>query len=176
MSNNIYLIGLMGAGKTTVGRKLAKMMQRDFFDADQLLEERTGVTIAHIFEVEGEAGFRKREQKLLAEIGAQHQGAVVSTGGGAVLRAENRAVLRTGRVVYLRAPLDLLATRLHNNKTRPLLEAPELHARLAELQEQREPLYANEAELIVEVGGVSAVYVAQEIHAFLDGHPQRQSD
>jgi shikimate kinase len=167
LQGNVYLIGLMGAGKTTVGRKLSKLLLLDFIDTDQLLEQRTGVSISHIFEIEGEAGFRDRESRLLAEISEGRQ-AVVSTGGGVILRPENRQKMRKyGQVVYLQAPLSILWNRLKECQTRPLLQTEDPKTTLAKLMAQRDPLYAAEADLIVEVNSDSASKTARKIHQLL---------
>ena len=153
----------MGAGKTTVGRKLARMLHLEFFDTDQLLEERTGVSINHIFEIEGETGFRDRESKLLIEVSAG-PGAVISTGGGIILRPENRKVMRkTGRVVYLRASIQILWQRLKDCQTRPLLQSPNPQAKIQELLRERDPVYTEEADHIIDVSGDSAYKTAQKV-------------
>ena len=173
MQSNIYLIGPMGAGKTTVGRKLAGLLGCDFIDTDHALEEKTGVSVSHIFEVEGEQGFRARESRLLAEIGrAGHAGtgtgAVVATGGGIILKESNRKVMRkSGTVVYLRATSELLWSRLKNCQSRPLLSAAEPRNTIAELLEARGPLYTAEADFIVDARAESAVKMAAKIHALL---------
>src|SRR5690242_17456114 len=108
---NIFLVGMMGAGKTTLGKALARRLQREFVDTDKVLVERTGVTVATIFEIEGEESFRRRESAVIAEL-ARREGLVVATGGGAILSAENRRVMRdNGTVVYLRAKIDSLWER-----------------------------------------------------------------
>lgn len=167
MQGNVYLIGLMGAGKTTVGRRLAKLLLLDFIDIDQLVEQRTGVSISHIFEIEGEAGFREREAKLLAEVSTCRQ-AVISTGGGIILRTENRLVMRKhGQVVYLRVPFEILWQRLKNCQTRPLLQQPEPKAKLTELMLEREPIYAQEADIIVDIGSDAVSKTAKKIYALI---------
>ncbi len=141
MSNNIFLIGLMGAGKTTVGQALAKKLARPFWDSDREIEKRTGVTIAHIFEHEQEAGFRRRESRMIDEL-TQREGIVLATGGGAVLQPENREYLRSrGTVIYLHATPDQLWERVKNSKTRPLLQTDDPHAILEALYAVRDPLY-----------------------------------
>jgi shikimate kinase len=147
---NIYLVGLMGAGKTTVGRQLAKRLQRRFLDSDHEIEARTGVRIPVIFEIEGEGGFRKRESQILAEL-ATETDLVVATGGGAVLATENRQCLReTGVVVYLHAPPEVLCERTRNDRNRPLLRVADPLARLRELYMQRDPIYRDAAHLVVD--------------------------
>lgn len=167
MRNHIYLIGLMGAGKTTVGRRLAKLLNCAFIDTDQALEARTGVSVSYIFEIEGETGFRAREAQMLAEVSGGG-GAVIATGGGIILRAENRRVMRErGRVIYLRASLQLLRARLQNCATRPLLSAPDWPSKIAQLLAERGPLYAAEADHIVDVGDEPAMRMATRIHDLL---------
>jgi shikimate kinase len=144
---SIFLVGMMGAGKTTVGRLLARDLDFEFIDCDRELEARSGVTITTIFELEGEGGFRNREAAMLDEL-TRHRGVVLATGGGAVLRADNRAHLRQrGLVIYLQASIDELVRRTGSDKTRPLLQAGDVRARIAELLVQREPLYAQTAHL-----------------------------
>jgi len=140
----------MGAGKTTVGRQLAKRLQRRFLDSDHEIEARTGVRIPVIFEIEGEGGFRKRESQILAEL-ATETDLVVATGGGAVLATENRQCLReTGVVVYLHAPPEVLCERTRNDRNRPLLRVADPLARLRELYMQRDPIYRDAAHLVVD--------------------------
>lgn len=154
---NIYLIGMPGAGKSTIGRALAKCLQLTFIDADHALTDRTGVPIATIFELEGEVGFRQRETALIAELSAR-AGILLATGGGAVLQEENRALMRaTGVVVYLRAKLDDLWARTQHDSKRPLLRAANPRAVLAKLLETREPLYAEVADLVIETAGYPKV-------------------
>ena len=161
---NIYLIGMPGSGKSTIGRALAKCLQLTFVDADHALTDRTGVAITTIFELEGEAGFRQRETALMFELSARSD-ILVATGGGAILLAENRERLHaTGVVVYLRAKLDDLWTRTRHDSKRPLLRAENPRAVLAALLEIREPLYAEIADLVVETAGYPKVTrLAQDI-------------
>ncbi|MEQ1517794.1 MAG: shikimate kinase [Usitatibacteraceae bacterium] len=162
--HNLYLIGMPGAGKSTIGRALAKCLQLKFVDADHALTEKTGVSIATIFEMEGEEGFRIRENALLAEL-SMRTGLLVATGGGIVLREDNRAIMhRTGVVVYLRAKIDDLWARTQHDSKRPLLRAENPRAVLTNLLELREPLYATLADLIVETAGYPKVTrLAQDI-------------
>lgn len=161
--SNIYLIGPMGAGKSTVGRHLARMLKKRFLDCDREIEERTGARIAIIFELEGEAGFRKRERALLEELTAQ-DGLVLATGGGAVLDPANRRLLsKRGFNVYLNAPVDLLVSRTSRDRQRPLLQTENREARIKELIEERDPLYREVADMIVTSDKRSAKHVAREI-------------
>ena len=149
-SNNIYLVGMMGAGKTTVGRHLAKRLHLRFVDCDQEIEARSGVKIPVIFEIEGEAGFRRREAQMIEEL-TQLDGIVMATGGGAVLAEGNRRYLaRNGFVVYLCAPPAALYERTRHDRNRPLLQVDSPQARLTEIYAERDPLYRSVADLVVE--------------------------
>ena len=152
---SIFLVGMMGAGKTSVGRVLAKRLQKSFYDSDQVIEDRTGVKIPVIFEIEGEAGFRVRESAVIDELTALRD-IVLATGGGAVLIETNRDRLRTrGTVVYLRATVRDLLNRTRHDKNRPLLQAADPRARLTELYEKRDPLYREVAHVTVDTGNQS---------------------
>ncbi|NKB78179.1 MAG: shikimate kinase [Gammaproteobacteria bacterium] len=167
MQGNIYLIGLMGAGKTTVGRKLSNVMRLDFLDTDQLLESKTGVAISHIFEVEGEPGFRDRESSVLSEV-AESTGSVISTGGGIILREENRMLMQeSGVVVYLRASLGLLWGRLKGCRKRPLLQSGNPKEKIRILLEERDSIYTKSADIVVDVNSESAVKMAKKIQHIL---------
>ncbi len=161
---NIYLIGMPGSGKSTIGRSLSKCLRLTFVDADQALTDRTGVAIATIFELEGEAGFRERETALIAELCTRTE-ILVATGGGSILSAENRRLLHaTGVVVYLRAKLDDIWMRTRHDSKRPLLRAENPVAVLTSLLEIREPLYNEIADLVVEtVGYPKVTRLAQDI-------------
>ena len=151
-SRPIILVGMMGAGKTTVGRRLAARLGRDFVDADKEIEARCGVPIATIFELEGEEGFRQREAGLLDELSSRPN-LVLATGGGAVPRVENRARLRErGFVVFLRAGAAGLWQRLKRDRVRPLLQTENPRQRIVDLLAQREPLYREVAHLTVTSG------------------------
>ena len=162
------MIGLPGSGKTAVGRSLARLLCLDFIDTDQLIEERTGVSISHIFEIEGEAGFRKREARLFAEVSNRAR-TVIATGGGIVLGATNRQRMRRhGQVVYLKVSLGILWPRLKNCRTRPLLQGADPRARIADLMKQREPLYDAQADFVVEITSETANRTARKIAQWLD--------
>jgi 3-dehydroquinate synthase len=164
LSNNIFLIGPMGAGKTTIGRQLAKTLSLRFIDSDHEIESRTGVTISLIFELEGEEGFRRREKAILNELANAQSGMVMATGGGAVLDPENRALLSArGLVVYLRADMERLLERTGRNKKRPLLQTDDPGKKLKEIMEIREPLYREIADLVVDTGSRPIRSVVKEI-------------
>lgn len=149
-SKNIYLVGLMGAGKTTIGKQLARRLGRRFYDSDHEIVARTGVPIPTIFEIEGEAGFRRREAQTIAELTAE-SGIVMATGGGVVINPENRQRLReTGWTVYLNVPPALLYERTRHDKNRPLLQVANPLAKLEELHTQRDPLYRDVANIVIE--------------------------
>jgi shikimate kinase len=168
--SNIFLVGMMGAGKTTLGRALAQRTGLEFVDTDRVLVERTGVPVTTIFEIEGEDGFRRRESGVLAEL-AERQGCVVATGGGAVLAAENRRTMRdSGTVIYLRARVESLWERTRHDTTRPLLATPNPRATLAQILEARDPLYRDAAHLIVETGSQSAATLVNRVVAALKQH------
>ena len=151
-TRNIFLVGLMGAGKTTVGRMLARRLGKQFHDSDIEIERRTGVKVQTIFEIEGEPGFREREAQTIASLVEGHD-LVLATGGGAVLLAENRRNLAGhGFVIYLRANPRDLWQRTRNDKSRPLLRTADPRARLEQLHEVRDPLYRECADLIVDTG------------------------
>ena len=161
--SNIYLIGPMGTGKSSVGRHLARMLKKRFLDCDQEMEERTGARIAIIFELEGESGFRKRERALLQEL-AKEDGLVLATGGGVVLDRANRELLSSrGFNIYLDAPLELLVSRTSRDRQRPLLQTEDRAARIKALAEERDPLYRQLADMIVTSDKRSAKHVAREI-------------
>ncbi len=158
---NIFLVGMMGAGKTTIGRLLASFLKKTFYDSDREIQKRTGVSIPLIFEIEGEAGFRKRETEMLSEL-VKTRNIVLATGGGAVLSAQNREMLKqSGTVIYLRATVDDLWRRTRQDKNRPLLQTQDPRTKLAELYTQRDPLYRETAHIIVESGKRSARHLAQ---------------
>lgn len=162
-NQNIFLIGLMGAGKTTIGRQLASELSLEFFDSDHEVEKRTGVTITHIFDIEGEAGFRKRETAMLDEL-TEKKGIVLATGGGAILKPENRQFLMSrGTTIYLYANIDTLLERTSKDRNRPLLQTEDPHAKLEELLDIRDPLYRETADIIIDTGKDSVRLALKEI-------------
>ncbi|PKO82866.1 MAG: shikimate kinase [Betaproteobacteria bacterium HGW-Betaproteobacteria-11] len=162
-TGNIYLVGMPGAGKTTVGRQLARRLQRRFVDADHEIEARTGVKIPVIFELEGETGFRDRETSVLAEL-AHQAGLIVATGGGAILRTENRGILkRSGIVIYLRVPPRILFERTRHDTNRPLLQVVNPMMRIEELFSRRDPLYQDAADVVVTSGDGSVCHMVTRI-------------
>ena len=147
MKNNIYLIGKMGAGKSTIGRQLARELKMDFYDTDRVLEERAGVNVSWIYDLEGEKGFHQREAELLKEL-TQKSNSVISTGGGTVLYEENRRLLlSTGLIIYLYADLSLQIKRTGRNQyNRPILRDTNIKERLIELSKERDPVYESIAQ------------------------------
>lgn len=160
---SLFLVGPMGAGKSTVGRCLAQLLGREFIDADHVIEERTGAKIPLIFEIEGESGFRKREAAVLEDFGARAD-IVLATGGGAVLAESNRRLLReSGTTVYLYAPLEVLLERTAHDRNRPLLQTPDRRKTLEDILRVRDPLYREVADIVVETSRRPAMSVAREI-------------
>ncbi|HEB98818.1 MAG TPA: shikimate kinase AroK [Thiotrichales bacterium] len=163
MPGNIFLVGPMGAGKSTIGRQLARELKHEFVDSDREIEERTGVDIPFIFDMEGEAGFRRREARVIDEL-TRRSGIVLATGGGAVLDPENRRHLASrGTVIYLRTSVDQQLARTARDKKRPLLQTEDPRARLEELLREREPLYRSVADIVVETDGRSVRDVVREL-------------
>jgi len=160
---NVFLIGPMGAGKTTVGKMLADALGLEFLDTDREIERRTGADIAWIFDVEGEEGFRRREESMLDELTAR-QGVLVATGGGAVISEENRKrLVSRGTVVYLDAPLDQQVERTSHDRNRPLLQDGEPREVLERLRDERDPLYREVADFVFTADRRSAKVLAGEI-------------
>ena len=167
MSNNIILVGLMGAGKSTIGRSLAKKLNKEFFDSDRVIEERTGVDIATIFEIEGEQGFRDREAQVIEEL-CQMNGIVLATGGGSILREENRKNMkRFGLVVYLCTSAELLYSRIRYDKSRPLMQTANPLDTLKKLLQNREPFYNEVSNLIITTGKQKAAVIVKRIESAL---------
>jgi shikimate kinase len=162
-SNNLFLVGMPGAGKSTVGRALARRLGKEFHDTDTEIEARTGVRITVIFEIEGEPGFRRRESEVVDRMTGM-QNVVLATGGGVVLDPANRAALKSrGFVLYLYAPPRELFRRTRHDKSRPLLQADDQHARVEELFQQRDPLYRAVADLVAETGRQSVNALVTEL-------------
>ena len=164
---NLFLVGLPGAGKSTLGRQLARRLAKAFVDADAELERKLGVTIPTIFEIEGEASFRDREEAVLAEFTALSN-IVLATGGGAVIRPANRERLKmNGTVVYLHALPETLRERTRRSRHRPLLNAADPVARLAELYALRDPLYREVAESVIESNREQIARFSRQLEAAL---------
>ena len=162
-ADNVFLIGPMGAGKSTIGRHLAELLNKDFQDSDHEIEKRTGANIPLIFEIEGEVGFRSRESSVIDDLTLKSN-LVLATGGGVILSADNRLALHSrGVVVYLHAPLDTLLQRTRRDRQRPLLQTKDRRGTLEEIVKAREPIYRQTADIVVETAHRSPVSVAREI-------------
>ena len=175
----MFLIGPMGAGKTTIGRHLATLLTKRFLDADHEIEKRTGVSIPVIFEIEGEAGFRRRESSVIGEL-TQERDIVLATGGGVILLEENRqALIQHGIVVYLHADIETLVDRTRRDRNRPLLQTEDPRAKIEELLREREPMYRQMADVVVDTGQRAPSSVARDIVSRLkdldssDENPER---
>jgi shikimate kinase len=170
---NVFLIGPMGSGKTTIGQKLARRLGLDFHDTDQEIQDRTGVDISLIFEIEGEDGFRDREARVLDELTAADR-VLVATGGGAILREENRRRLRErGIVVYLQASVNQQLARLRNDKSRPLIQHDDREAKLLELAAVRDPLYEALADFTFPSRNRSVEQSVESIYRALEAQPTK---
>lgn len=162
-TENVFLVGMMASGKTTIGRKLAALLGFEFQDTDQLVEQRAGADVSWIFDMEGEDGFRNREQAAIEQATAQ-TGVVLATGGGAVLRESNRRLLRErGTVVYLEAAADVIVERASRDRRRPLLEVADLPKRVESLLRERAPLYSAVAHVTVATDRRPARLIAQQV-------------
>jgi 3-dehydroquinate synthase len=171
-TGNIFLVGLMGAGKTTVGRALAKKLNKLFIDSDHEIEARTGVSIPLIFEIEGEESFRQRETEVIRDLSAR-RGIVLATGGGAVMRPENREYLKSrGTVIYLRASIHNILQRTSRDKNRPLLQTADPRRRLEELSRQREPYYRDVADIVIDTGRPNVQFLVHSILSQLQLEPE----
>ncbi|GAB4171539.1 MAG: shikimate kinase AroK [Wenzhouxiangellaceae bacterium] len=179
MKHNVFLIGPMGSGKTSLGRRVAPRLGLQFVDLDEELERRLGVEVSVVFEIEGEAGFRQREHDLLAEI-ATRDHLLVATGGGVVLDPANREILkRNGTVVWLKTTVDQQLKRLKRDRRRPLLMTPDRRERLLKLAEQRDPVYAALADIVFESRDRPMPVMADTLYRFLKSelrwqHPEAQ--
>lgn len=166
-ARNVFLIGMMGAGKTTAGRIIARRLKRTFHDSDQEVERRCGVRVPLIFEIEGEAGFRAREAAVIAELTALEE-VVLATGGGAVLaEASRRQLAGRGTVIYLHGRPAALYERVRQDKNRPLLATADPRARLEQLYAERDPLYREIADIVVDTGRQSVQSLARQLLAQL---------
>ena len=162
---NIFLIGPMGSGKTTIGKRLADLLQLKFYDCDHELEGLTGASVNLIFDVEGETGFRERESRLLNQL-TEKKGVLISTGGGVICACENRALLRSrGFVVYLKTSIEQQLRRLSQDKSRPLLQAQDRLRLLTDLAKIRNPLYEATADLIFRTRNQSVPSTAKTLYA-----------
>lgn len=165
---NVFLVGPMGAGKSTIGRQLAQALKLEFVDCDQAIEQQTGADIALIFDIEGEEGFRRREQAMIEQLTAR-EGILLATGGGAVLDPVNRTHLHErGTVIYLACSVAQQYERTRHSRHRPLLMAPDPKGRLAALLEVRDPLYREVAHMTVDTDRRSVAAVVKELTRRLD--------
>jgi len=168
MPDNIFLIGPMGAGKSSIGKRLANKINRKFYDSDRVLEERTGVVITTIFELEGENGFRHRESAILKEL-VELDKTVIATGGGIVLQKFNRELMKAnGTIVYLQASVDAQLKRTRRDKKRPLLHTNNRHAKLTDLAKERNPIYEELADITINTDrqsiNSSVAQIIQRLH------------
>jgi len=170
LAQNVFLIGPVGAGKSTIGRQLATALKIDFFDSDREIEKRCGVDIDWIFDIEGEKGFRQREKDIINEL-ANRQGIVLATGGGAVISFDNRTVLSSrGKVVYLQASIEQQLQRTAKDKRRPLLQVEDKESQLIKMMKEREPLYREISDITVETSGSTVRSIVQKItHLLMEG-------
>jgi shikimate kinase len=165
---NIFFVGLMGSGKTTIGKLLAKKLNKTFYDTDLEIEKKLGVKVSVIFELEGEEGFRKRESQMIDEL-SKKENIILATGGGAVLSEENRALLKArGQVIYLNAKPHNLARRMTHDKDRPLLQQGDMVATLNRLHKERHPLYLSVASFVVDTGQQKTQTVLNKIESLLN--------
>lgn len=167
---NVYLIGAMGVGKTTIGKQLAQHLNVPFKDSDLEIESVTGASIPLIFEVEGEAGFRKREADMIAKL-TQESPLVLATGGGVILNPTNRqCLIKQGMVIYLRASLDALLERTRHHKNRPLLQTENPRQRFEKILTEREPLYLETADWVLDTENKSIRRIVNEIIQYTNHH------
>jgi shikimate kinase len=173
---NVYLIGPMGSGKTTIGQRLAKMLNLEFLDNDHELEGQTGANVSLIFDLEGEEGFRKRETALLKKLTAR-KNVLIATGGGSILKQENRDLLReSGLVVYLQTSVSQQIRRLSRDKTRPLLQSNNREEKLACLAKERNPLYQELADVTFQSQNCSLYATSHALHQTILSHWDHRDD
>ncbi len=174
-NENIILVGLMGAGKSTIGRNIAKRLNKDFYDSDRVIEERTGVDISTIFEIEGEQGFRDREEQVIEEL-CKMNNVVIATGGGSILREQSRKNIRKyGHVVYLRTSAELLYSRIRYDKSRPLMQTKSPLDTLKKLLSDREPYYLELADTVIQTGKQKAGVIISRLEKSLTATSQKGS-
>ena len=167
INDNIFFVGLMGAGKTTIGKLLAKKLKKTFYDTDHEIEKKLGVKVSVIFELEGEEGFRKRETQMINEL-TNKKDIILATGGGAVLSEENRRLLKErGKVIYLNAKPQHLAKRMAFDKDRPLLQQGNMLDTLNSLYKERHPLYLGVSSFVVDTGQQKTQTIINKIEALL---------
>ena len=166
--STIILIGMMGAGKTTIGKSLANHLDKTFIDSDHEIQKRTGVKIPIIFEIEGEAGFRKRETDMLREL-LKIDNIVLATGGGIIINEENRKLIKEkGTIIYLRTAVNDLLNRTRHDKNRPLLQTTDPRAKLTDLYHQRDPIYCEVAHIVVDIGNLSVHQIVRYLTQKID--------
>jgi len=175
MSKNIILVGLMGAGKSTIGRSLAKKLKKEFYDSDRVIEERTGVDIATIFEIEGEQGFRTREAQVIEEL-CQLKNIVLATGGGSVLLEVNRKNMKTADVVYLSTTAELLYSRIRHDKSRPLMQTSNPLDTLKQLLNDREPFYKEVSNCVITTGRQKAALIVKRVEEALKQNTSKNNE
>jgi shikimate kinase len=167
INDNIFFVGLMGAGKTTIGKLLAKKLKKTFYDTDHEIEKKLGVKVSVIFELEGEEGFRKRETQMIDEL-TNKKDIILATGGGAVLSEENRRLLKErGKVIYLNAKPQHLVKRMAFDKDRPLLQQGNMLDTLNNLYKERHPLYLGVSSFVVDTGQQKTQTIINKIEALL---------
>jgi len=175
-SGNVYLIGPMGSGKTTIGQRVARRLGLEFHDSDQELEAQTGASVSLIFDVEGEAGFRERETRMLEQL-TRRRGVLVATGGGVVLKKRNRELLQSsGLVVYISTSVAQQLRRLNRDRSRPLLQTGDRKAKLARLAAQRNPLYEELADIEFPSQNRGLDATAQALAELIRAHWKHQDD
>ena len=167
-TKNIFLIGPVGAGNSTIGKQLAKELKLEFVDSDSMIEQKCGVDINWIFDLEGEEGFRVRERDVIAEILAEKQNIVLATGGGAIIDSDTRSLLSSrGKVIYLQATIEQQLERTSKDTKRPLLRVDNKQEVLESLMVEREPLYKSIADVVVETNGATVKNIVNKISTFM---------